>query len=363
LLDSREERVAILCSYSRFQLIGLALALFSRSKNAPGELLLNTVLNKGGLARVAAEVLTAPEDQVMYFPQYLTVGEKDTYEKFRSDAVTALLSPESRVQAYAPSRRYEHRRFWSKRAYDAVRRLSIADQALEIATEQLAATFESIYYRQQRRCVYCTCELRTAKGKCWRNGSADRRIPKVRSGTYESRNVDIVCTACQSCKWWYDVDDFRNLLCVMAIAPWSVTDSLLLHRELDRKVKISPIERERVIFPWCTQRYRDIIKTENCKLTFEDIYKLVDSRWVGMGNVKDEAFIEAPLGTMSIDRIDSAGAYAPGNIRLLLWGLNSLKKNDKSDSAIIGYLRHLREQQVNINLEAIGFPRFLPLQR
>lgn len=48
-----------------------------------------------------------------------------------------------------------------------------------------------------------------------------------------------------------------------------------------------------------------------------------------------------PLGLGTIDRIDAELGYEPGNVCLLMWSLNTLRRGRASDQPLLDFLRNI----------------------
>jgi hypothetical protein len=75
----------------------------------------------------------------------------------------------------------------------------------------------------------------------------------------------------------------------------------------------------------------------------EMLVDMVRKAYIGGGYVQDGVGIRAPLWTMDIDRIDPKGGYVESNIRLLLHGLNFVKRDDPDDREIIAPMLHYKQ--------------------
>ncbi|SPO40794.1 uncharacterized protein PSFLO_06276 [Pseudozyma flocculosa] len=76
-------------------------------------------------------------------------------------------------------------------------------------------------------------------------------------------------------------------------------------------------------------------------LTEDEGLALIASRWIGHGKIVDCYGLEQPLEWSSIDRIDSDKPYQNDNVRMMLAGLNLLKR-EHDDTQGMAYLAHLR---------------------
>jgi hypothetical protein len=105
---------------------------------------------------------------------------------------------------------------------------------------------------------------------------------------------------------------------------------------------------ERLIGPWCKKRLSAMRERKDCEMIMYEIVSLLMDRWLGNGMLVDEVGVIAPLETFSIDRMDSSIEYNKDDVRILLWGLNSLKGHDQDDQNFIKYLQHLGANLVEI---------------
>jgi hypothetical protein len=335
-------------------LCGILIAFFSHSKEPLGDRMLNAATNKQGLTRIAAEVLLTDlsiQLHKLYIRDYFTKEELEEYVKCRAASREVIKEQRDALKSYRRNIRFTLRMFWNAKAHGAARRQLKTNHPPQEFVNELAWLFEDIFRQQKGRCMYCFAPLRVSKGKAWNNASPDRRAPAKREGEYSRHNVDIVCVGCQSCKWWYRPTEFRVLVHTMAHAHWKVKTLLLLNSEPKLPVEMSVVEKEKLVIPWCKKVLNALRTRRHCLLDVNDLITLLQTNWMGKGFVKDSAGIAGPLEIMSIDRLNSSAAYVKGNIRLLLWGLNNLKKNDANDLHVIKYLQHLRDHRFTITAE------------
>lgn len=331
--------------------------------------MLNATLNKQGLARVASEVLItdiAIHINSLHIRNFLTTDELCNYVKLRAASGEAVSKQREIFKAYRENERHTTRVFWNKRAHGAAQRQLGTDHPPQEKVNELTWLFEEIFRQQNGECLYCCAPLRVSKGKAWNNASPDRRIPAKKGGEYTRANIDIVCVGCQFCKWWYEPSEFRALLLAVARADWGVEAKLLRCAKPSLGVPISSIELERLVGPWCKKMLSAMRERNHCELTLDDVRSLLQDRWVGNGMLLDEAGVIAPLETFSIDRLDSSAGYRNNNVRILLWGLNSLKGDDDDDLILIKYLQHLRANIIKIGEKSktlLDDEARLPLQR
>jgi hypothetical protein len=367
-LGTPKERASLLGVYSRNQLCGILVAFFSYSKEPVGDRMLNVTLNKHELARIASEVLIIDEAthiHCLHIRNYLTTDELTRYVKSRAASGDLVIQHRELFEAYRDNERYTTRAFWNKKAHGAARRQLATDHPPQEKVDELTWLFEEIFRQQDGECLYCCAPLRISKGKAWNNASPDRRVSAKKGGEYTKGNIDILCVGFQFCKWWYKPSEFRVLLLAKADAQWYVKEGVLSSSKRSLRVLLSQSDLENLVGPWCKKMISAMQERKECEMTFDDVMTLLQDSWMGNGLLVDEAGVIAPLETFSIDRLDSSIGYKNGNARLLLWGLNNLKGDDKDDLTVIKYLQHLRTSQGRIQIEIKKLQKHeirLPLQ-
>lgn len=313
--------------------------------------MLNATLNKQGLIRIAAQVLLVDLSThlcKLHIRDFLSTEELNQYIKARAVSGQNVQQHRVILESYRENERHSARMFWNRKAHGAARRQYKVEHPARSIVIDLAWLFEDLFRKQKGQCLYCSAPLRVSKGKAWNNASPDRRIPARQGGSYSKSNVDIVCVGCQFSKWWYSDAAFRTLLLAMTHAKWKYEESRLTCEVNEFRQDVTLQEEERLVMPWCRKTLAAMKSRKSCHLEIEDLLLLVQANWLGAGSLIDAAGIALPLQTISVDRIDSAEPYKRGNIRLLLWGLNSLKGADIDDSQIAMYLRHIRDSQQSI---------------
>jgi hypothetical protein len=130
---------------------------------------------------------------------------------------------------------------------------------------------------------------------------------------------------------------------------------LLVLNWIDRKMKKVQENEQRAI--------SSNGKIKRLLMDRDDLVQLIKKHWIGNGCIQDAAGFRGPLLLTSLDRIDSRGHYSKGNVRLLLLGLNLLKKQH-DDAVLIDYLSHLRSRSANLSPAAfVSVPLYQTTQQ
>ncbi|EPQ31677.1 uncharacterized protein PFL1_01010 [Pseudozyma flocculosa PF-1] len=197
-------------------------------------------------------------------------------------------------------------------------------------------------------CLYGPTPLASTS---WCYVSIDRVVPGVDGGRYEAHNIAVVCRACQMTKFSHPVGTFQGvLLPALSALPTLRLDSSNI--VVQPAVDVAPMTAaERLqAKEWLKVRrkqnkaWQAIHPTRKRKpwlLTEDEGLALIASRWIGHGKIVDCYGLEQPLEWSSIDRIDSDKPYQNDNVRMMLAGLNLLKR-EHDDTQGMAYLAHLR---------------------
>jgi 5-methylcytosine-specific restriction endonuclease McrA len=375
----------LLMTYRKNQLLGISAAFLSQTSERLS-LGSTRVMNKREMAFTMAELLVTSEDKKLGDLDPRDFMNEDICLRMmqaKSEQSRLIASKQSSLKKRVGKRVPTPRSFWQYRAREALRRetkdLSSKGQSQKVKkqTDQLSVILRHKFEVQRRRCKMCDAQLLTKYTRAWNNGSVDRRIPGVRGGQYTEDNIQILCVGCNLVKYWFSIPSATVLLGCLAAANFAHENSCLVGFDPDKPEVIEEGVLKSAVLPWCQDKVRNShlvkkvvgkgwhFRDKHSTLVVSDLLTLVKRRWLGGGYVLDDAGIRAPLGLMSIDRIDSSGNYAVDNVRLLLTGLNLLKNDSQDDTNIIGYLDHLKANEM-VRRQAIAASReghHLPLHK
>lgn len=360
-VKTKAQRIELLLvAYSRYQMLRILLVFFDQMRKRVSKIMLE-ILRKKEFATILADVLVIAKSTKVGLLTASDFVNKEVWVKMETKRIKEIPIFVARQKLLAPQKGAKvdtPRSFWHRKARVArctERRGSrwIRTEAGRKVVEDFSALLCHMYEEQRRCCKICLVRLTTRQTRAWTNGSIDRIIPGSKGGQYVEDNVQLLCKACNLVKFWYTLPSAKILIGQLGSISLAERASRLEPSKRPVVKSIEDTELNRIVLPWCRRKlentyYEGATKGKNyawkekcSSLELSDLIGMIETNWLGGGFVQDASGLQVPLGLVGLDRVDPNGGYCLENVRLLLIGLNLLKRDDPDDSQVKGYLTHL----------------------
>ncbi|PWN20159.1 hypothetical protein BCV69DRAFT_221682 [Microstroma glucosiphilum] len=277
----------------------------------------------------AAEGLVA---NAQLFQRLQTVASLTTSSRFRPGAAVSSL-----CEHYRPS----VARAWAKDIRIATRKL-IAYMYLRARHSLRNPVVGSA---RQKWCPHWEC-LPMAQAPSCQAWYLDAIVPRSNRGIYSDDNIHLLHVGCKFVKQAFDLEEAMVLIahlgedCRFEVGANGMLCPAVLSRVDHETMSLAVVEA------WAKRPARPKHRSHHVSaiegpLTLEQIVRVVKRVMVTETTCRDPSGSELPLPLASLDRINPNGDYTEDNIRLLLLGLNKLRRVCVDERPIVDWLKRI----------------------
>lgn len=377
--EPAQAEAAVHSQYSKFQAAKFIAAILHQADDMAvcGYYSLYTTFDKETLTSMLARAARLPVRFVWQISatQILTDAERRrlgaSVEQLSAAARDSLLdiSDRSIYALKTPAARFAERSFFRLRIKGALNReaeeLSGGAPVPEVEIDLSSGRAKELYHfyrsawEEADGCPICRCEMTAilehdsslvanyASVKST-NVSMDRKIPGTHGGLYEPDNIEIMCAGCNFIKQHHTRESAIDIAAKLKARKGhlNVVDGRLRPLLPDTAFEPRPAQRE-TLLKWCQRAVTRVSATAERRrlevtLTAESLLSRLLPVLTNAHTFVDATGVEVALEHASIDRIDPELGYHFANVRILITGLNAIRRKDRGDQSIIDYISAMR---------------------